>query len=494
MKRTLATILAGLLLSGAAFAQTVFDARDDIKSVRKYKEFLQSKRQLLYSTDKSVRKDTFALLKNSAAGPVREGDSIFAMLPLTEFVMAVNAPTTPRFKPDDGLQGDAVDLLEDYAKDNKQTITARENALEALGQIAVAEKLGDDGWNKDAVKAMVSVADGKDVVLVHTAMVGLGRVAIKSGKPWREFADMAAKAMVARLGDKDPMIQRVAFFECLRAIQNAREFNDATERIWDKLTDHLGDIRSPALQDDVKARYSAIVSERQGSAFRKQADAAKKELGKLESLRKLAKDELIDLVITVRESDDPVKIESALDKIIEDTKNDRSLQLTIASALTAAASQPETTAYKLLVIGNTMTEITRRTGSPLMYYRTASTLLGLAAFHQGQGRASVPLIVLARLLAANDQPALVIPVLDEIKDMALTNLPAWLDSRIISLLFLQAADSPVEGIRQRAFQNLSQVGQESKNWAMRYEVLTRMEQLEKLSKDTSIQALAGKWN
>jgi hypothetical protein len=102
--------------------------------------------------------------------------------------------------------------------------------------------------------------------------------------------------------------------------------------------------------------------------------------------------------------------------------------------------------------------------------------------------------VLARLLAANDQPALVIPVLDEIKDMALTNLPAWLDARIISLLFLQAADSPVEAIRQRAFQNLGQVGQESKNWAMRYEVLTRMEQLEKLSKDTSIQALAAKWN
>jgi hypothetical protein len=493
MKRTLATLVVTLLLCGAASAQTIFDTRDDLKSVRKYKDFLQSKRQSLYAPDKSVRKDTFALLKNSAASPVREGDSIFAMLPLAEFVMAVAAPQGGK-KPDDSLQSDAVDLLIEYAKDSKQTLTARENALGALGQIAAAEKLQDFGWNKDSVKALAAVADGKDPLLVHAAFVGLGKVAVKSGKDWRDLADTAAKAMVARLGDKDPLVQRLAFLECLRVIQNAREFNDATERTWDKLTAYLGDIRSPALQDEVKTRYSAIVAERQGSVFRKQAAAAKKELDRLSPIRKLASDSLADLLVTVREQDDPVKLEAALTKIIEDTKNDRALQLYAFSAMGSAATQPEVSGYKLQVIGDAQIELARRTGSPLMYYRAASTLLGLASIHHDSSKASVPLVVLARLIASTDQPALVIPVLDEVRDMALTDLPAWLDSRLIALLFLQAADSPVDGNRAKAFQDLAQVGQDSRNWAMRYEVLTRMEQLEKLSKDSNIQGLAAKWN
>ena len=493
MKRTLATLVATFLLCGAAMAQTVFDTRDDLKSVRKYKEFLQTKRQALYAPDKSVRKDTFALLKNSAASPVREGDSIFAMVPLTEFVMSVAAPPGGK-KPDDSLQSDAVDLLIDYAKDPKQTLTARLNALEALGQIGSADKLQDTGWNKDAIKALAAVSEGKELVLVHAAFVGLGKVAVKSGKEWRDFADLAAKAMIDRLGDKDPLIQRMAFLECLRVVQNAREFNDATERTWDKLTAYLGDIRSPALQDEVKTRFSAIVGERQGSVFRKQAAAAKKELDRLSPLKKLSTDALPDLLVTVKDQDDPVKLEAALTKIIDDTKNDRALQLYAFSSMGGTTTQPDVSGYKIQVIGDAQVELARRTGSPLMFYRAASTLLGLVSIHHETSKASVPLVTLARLVAATDQPALVMPVLDEVRDMALTDLPAWVNDRLIAILFLQAADSPVESIRQRAFQDLSQVGQDSRNWAMRYEVLTRMEQLEKLSKDSNIQALAAKWN
>jgi hypothetical protein len=491
MKRVLTIAVAGLLLVGAAQAQTIFDKRDDLKSVRRYKNFLREKLGALYSPDKGVRRDTFKLLKNSADNLVRDGDTVFAFAPLGDFVMGVNAPRN--VKPDDSLQGDALEVLRDYAKDPNQTLTARENAIAVLGQVA-AEKLGDADWNKAAVKTLAAVADGKDFLLVHGAMVGLGKVAAKPGEDWRDLADLAAKAMVARLGDKDPMVQRAAFMECLHVMQKAGDFDDATERVWDKVTDDLDDIRSPALQDDVKARLSAVVAERADSVFRKQATSAKKALDNLAPVRKVAKDPLPDLLATVREEEDPVKLEAALAKIVEDTKTDRALQLYAFSSIGSVATQPEVSAYKLQQIGNAQLELTRRTGSPLMYFRTASTLLGLASIHRDSSKASVPIVALARLLAASDQPGLVLPVLDEVRDIALTDLPAWLDSRVIALLFLSAADSPVDATRQWAFANLAQVGTESRNWAMRYEVLTRMEQLAKLAKDAGIQAQAASWN
>ena len=133
-------------------------------------------------------------------------------------------------------------------------------------------------------------------------------------------------------------------------------------------------------------------------------------------------------------------------------------------------------------------------GSPMMYYRTAAQLLDLTFTHRGNGMANIPLAQLARLLASTDQPGLVVPVLDEIKAMAMAQTqPVWIGRRMVALLFLQAGDSPNGKIRQHALRLLEETGKVGRNWAVRREVWTRMALLARFARDNEVKSRAVRW-
>ena len=158
------------------------------------------------------------------------------------------------------------------------------------------------------------------------------------------------------------------------------------------------------------------------------------------------------------------------------------------------AANPEISQYKLRYVTDSMVILAFKAQSALVYYRTASAMAELVALHRTSIMATVPMAQLGRLMAATDQTSLIVPVVNEMRALALSQMPHWIHRRLVALIFMQAGDALQAGTRQHAFEQLSTLGRASStSWGVRMEVLTRMNQLAQYTKYADTKASAAKW-
>ena len=492
MRIVVGLLVAAFLLVESGFAETVYDNRNQYQTIGAYQRALNQVRAKLYSDDDDVREDALELLIDSGEQPIQDGDTIFPLTVLADLVMGIGAPDGIEI--DDDLQEEALEFIIDAAIEEDHSIGRREIALNQLIRIASVEQLADFGWSEEAVGTLIDLVDSDNFILVHGALVGLGRVVNQSLSDWEDLAASAAEAIGERMGDSDTEIRRIALNQGIKSLYQAEEATDAIETLWDILGDVIGEIESPALQKEMRARTSALIKKQQGSIFQDEVDEVREELRDLKTERRLASESLEESLEELQDEEDLEDIEAYLSKVEREVTGKHAKLLGAASALAEIAANPEISQYKLRYVTDSMVILAFKAQSALVYYRTASAMAELVALHRTSIMATVPMAQLGRLMAATDQMSLIVPVVNEMRDLALSQMPHWIRRRLVALIFMQAGDALQAGTRQHAFEQLSTLGRASStSWGVRMEVLTRMNQLAQYTKYADTKASAAKW-
>ncbi|MCZ6730597.1 MAG: hypothetical protein O7C61_12895 [SAR324 cluster bacterium] len=492
MRRPILVVLAVLLAQAPAYAETLFDKRGKRASIQSYQSYLHGVRAKLFDSDEDKREEAFELIEESLENPKLDGDWEFPLELLGDLMLGTALPADADI--DQDLQEEGLDLLIKNALNDSFPISRREFALGQLRRVVHAKRLVNPDFREDTFDALSTLSGDTLLVLSHGAVNALGAVAMRRGSRWKETADDAAEILADRMDEDNLELRRIAILETLELLRTAKQPRERLNNLWEELAEAVEDIDSASLQQDLRPRLLRLAKANESTPFASQAEELRDAVKELKKRTKPAKGAFPEILAQLADEQDIPDLEALLARIEKDGRSDPTLRTLGLAAVVARASRQETAPYILRLLLDSLLRQGRVKGSPMMYYRTASQLINLTYAHRGSGKANLPLAQLARLLASTDKPGLVVPVLDEIKSMAMGKAqPVWIGRRMVALLFLQAGDSPNARIRQHALQLLQVIGRAGRNWAIRREVWTRMALLARFARDDGIKAGAQRW-
>ncbi|MGK0290347.1 MAG: hypothetical protein ACI86H_001803 [bacterium] len=454
--------------------------------------------EYLMHRDEEIREDYSKALISATKNTQQEGDTIFPYLIIKNFLIK---PIPFKVRRDKDLleivqesRNDLLEELVDQAKDSELLLSKREVAVKMLGQIAIS-KLEKIDWNEKAMKGLKDIASGKNPVLIHTALIYLTKLAIKEGVVWEDVREGAADALANVIKqDDDQELKKLAFLETIQALKKATQKNDATETLWEALEGEIDSIKSPAHQVLLRKKLIELLNLKSRTIFRELAKDVKDELKDWENLREIVKNPLKEVLEDIQTNKDEKELEGSITKALEDIEKDRSLQFLVFTSFAKNMSQQEQSFYRVRLFGSALIRLTHQSKSPLFFYRTASVLLGLVSIHKDKPVANIPMILLGDLLSSTDSAGLLLPILNEIDSvLKSSSIPVWIKKRLVSLLFLQAANSTNSTVRQTAFNLLKNSSKSASLNAVRWVALKRIQQLGLYAKDGRIQQAAKNW-
>ena len=497
MRKYLGILLLFITLSMPALAQTFYDSVSKAKASQ-LPEQVQKQLLTLYDRDEDRREAALNKVLAASRQSLYEGDSFFPFKILGDYVLAIRAPQA--LESDEDYRDEIKDLREkalifliDEAKNEELTLTSREFAIYQIARIAPVENLPDFDWNEDATGALATLAEGDNLILQHAAIVGAKPITLKNGEKWESLAEIAAGILTVNLTNAKTEIQRISFLESIDILHQAKMKNDATEKIWNDVSGALGDIQSPRLQDQISELMAPLLKLKSGAMFKDEVQEAREELANMELHKKLTKEPTHELLTLLKEETDPIELEAALNRLIEESKKNRALLYVVYAEITGVTLNSEISSYKLRLLNDALIRITHGVDSTLFYYRTSLLFLGEISIHRKTPQANIPLVMLSNLLTSTDHPSLILPVLKEINLAIASDLPVWIRKRLVTLLFLQAGDSPNEKVSLEAAKYLSKIVNKSNNIAIKWEVLQRFDLLAKFAKEEETKKFAANW-
>ncbi|MCP4296491.1 MAG: hypothetical protein GY786_12885 [Proteobacteria bacterium] len=498
MNRKLGILLMALLFTLTAWGESFYTSayRTDAKDL---KNFVKSQLKLLYSDDEDKREETLDKVKEASRQSLKEGDSFFPFKILGDFVLSSEAPGKLASDEDymdeiKSLQEQALEFLIDEAKDEDLNISGREFVVHQLSRIVSADSLPKFSWNEDSMELLDSMSKDDNGILRHAAVVGVKKVALKTEDKWSSLSEKAAEVLVRDIGNDDLVRQRISYLESINVLSRAQVNNDATEKIWEMISEDLEDIKSPQMQERISDKVSNLISIKLGAVFQDQVNEAKENLDDIESQKKLSKEPVTDLLELLKEEEDPIEIEAAIDRLVNESRKNRSLAYIVYSGIIGITSNLEIQPYKLRLLHGALIRMTHSIKSSLFYYRTALFFLSEISVHKQSAKANIPLIMLGNLLSSTDHPSLVLPVLEEISHAADSNLPMWIKRRLVTVIFLQAGDSPSRETGMGAAKYLTSLAENSGNIAIKWEAITRVNFLAKFAKDEAVKKYSANWH
>ena len=489
-------LLMMLLIQSPAAADTLFDKRKGLESIQAYQKYLRAVRAKLYVKDEDDREDAFELIEDSLKKPPLDGDEQFPLGLLGDLMLGTEFPKNGEL--DEDIQEEGLEHLIDSAIDDDFSISRREFALGQLRRVVRAKRLVRTAFRDDTFEALLRLSEDPRLVLAHGAINALGAIAAREGVRWAEKGEAAAEILIDQMDGKDIEIRRIAILETIETLHGAKRPNDLSRKLWEELSDAVEDIESPSLQVSLRPHLTRLIKTKGKSSFADQVKELKEAMddapGDFKARAKPAEGPYAEILAQLTEEDDLSDLEALLARVEAEGRADPTLRAMGLATVMAKASNPEIPSYTLRVLLDSLLRQGRVAGSPMMYYRAATQLLDLTFTHSANGKANIPLSQLARLLASTDRPGLVLPVLEEIKAMAMAKTqPVWIGRRMVALLFLQAGDSPNKKIRQHALQLLEETGKMGRNWAIRREVWTRMALLARFARDAGVKSRATSW-
>ncbi|MBI4081825.1 MAG: hypothetical protein HY423_04370 [Candidatus Lambdaproteobacteria bacterium] len=493
-----ASLLVGLALTGLALSalapahgQTLYATRDQYPSIADYDSYLRGNLQQLYYRQGGRRAAAYKLLETSLRQPLQDGDVRFALEIMGDYILGLGSPAAE--KPDADIQEKLLELIVSAARDSDAPPSQRELATTQLARIADTTLSPKSDLVADSVKALTKLAGDDSRIVSAVALVGLGNVAARTGKDWANLADTAAKAIADPLDNSDPEMRRTAWIVALGTLEAAPHRNDATERMWKRVKNTLGDIKSPGLQREVVARLKTLIGARRGGVLAKEASATQSELNDLATAQNSVKGSLQELLNDLAGESNPIKYEAILARVEAEAKASRPALASVLTSLTSLFAARDASPYKVRRASASLRTLALDSESALVFYRSASILLGATALLRERPIAAIPLDELGSLLASTDQIVLLAPIHGEIQALAVSDLPFWLKRRLVSLLFVQAGDSINGAVRADALARLSWLGRDSQNWPLRMEVLVRMRQLAEVAPHAEVKSIAAQW-
>lgn len=496
MKKIISLILAIAFVS-PVMAQT-FSQPAYKMGIDKVPAYLTRKLTLLYEKDEDKRELNYEYIRSSTRLSLKEGDSFLALQVITDFILGKNLPDLYEKDEDyrdeiNSLREQMLEFLISEAQDDEFNISAREFAIQKLSQVATAENLPDFDFNIDAIGAIESLAGSEKLALKHSAMVGVKNIVLKTNQKWEDAAITAAEILASDLSSSNIEIQRIAFFECLDLIQKSGMRTEAIVKIWEATASALGDIQSPSLQEHVKDLLVELTKAKTGPMFREQVRAVKEELNDLEDNKKLNKEPIEELLVQLKDEDDPVELEAILDRLLKESSKQRSLLYVVYSKLMEASLQSEASLYKIRKLNSALIQLTHDTNSPLFYYRTALFFTGEISIFKNSDKANIPISMLGNMLSSTDQSELLLPIINELKLAVDSELPVWIQRRLITLMFMVAGDTSNELVGVNTTKVLKTVADSSDKVAVRYAAFNRISLLVKHAKEDKVKETANFW-
>ena len=496
MKKIISIILAFAFVS-SVMAQT-FSKPAYNMGINLIFDYLDQKLNLLYEKDEDKRENNFKYIQSSTRLSLKEGDSFLALQVITDFILGKNLPALYQKDEDyrdeiNSLREKMLDFLISEAKDDEFNISAREFAVQKLAQVAAAENLPDFDFNSDSIGAIEDLAGSEKLVLKHSAMVGVKNIALKTAEKWEDVANTAADILVSNLSSSNMEIQRIAFFECLDVMQKSGMKSEGIVKIWEATTGALDDIQSPSLQEHVKDLMVELTKAKTGPMFREQVKDAKEELNDIEDRKKLNKEPIEELLVELKGEDDPVELEAILDRLLKESSKQRSLLYVVYSKLMEASLQTDASLYKIGKLNSALIELTHNTNSPLFYFRTALFFTGEISIFKNSDKANIPIVMLGNMLSSTDQPELLLPIINELKLAVDSELPVWIQRRLITLMFMVAGDTSNELVGVDTLKVLKNIAESSGKIAVRYAAFNRIALLVKHAKEDKVKETANFW-
>jgi hypothetical protein len=487
-----AAVVLSAALAGCGSNKTVFDNRSSANTIKSFMDYVGKTRDMLLSDDDDDQEDGLEIVTNSLEKLRDEGDYLFPLQLLGDFVTGFGAKE-PR-KLDRGLQKKAFKSIVKEVDNSKRTVGQREFAIEQLGRIASAERLNDSDWAEDAVDALFGQVKGKEPVLIEAALVALEPVVVRGDSDWKSAAKTAGKALAKRLDDSDPEISRFAINSSVRALSRAQNSTGPVEELFHALENALGDVESPALQSELRLRVANLIKRQQAGVFSDELVKLRNALAKYSAARKISKDSYQSSLKSMRSEEDADDLDEYLARVEAEVKERKVLPNGAMTALAGLSNDTKAPTHKLRALTDTIFILAVDARTVPAYRSAAKIFSDLVKTHQGTDRAAVAAAQLGRLLAATDRADLIGPVLQETRELALSNLPFWIQRRLVTDLFVTAGDAIEPAVRLGAFQQLAVVGSTSGSWGLRLDVLARMQQLARLAGQPDVREAAAKWN
>lgn len=480
-------------LASTLQARSFFDTLYQ-QSSRDYHGFISKQAAKLYTPDEDIREKYLEELKMLTGQSKMVGDSFFIYRILTEFIMDIAKPADVK-DPDSikDLQESTLEFLVEQVGNDEISVSSREFIIMQLGRIANYEFLSNFELNETAVSALGNMAESDNLILHHTAVVSLKPIALKWTEKWLDLAESAAGHIIEDLGSSDTERQRIALIESIDVLKKAERGTDAVKSVWEGVAGVITDINSPSIQKSVRREMEELVKLNSGQMFKEQVEDVQEALADLEEKKIHVAEPLPELLTRLADETDPAELDGILTAMFKLAEKDRTLFNTIFAQLASMTLLPEIGAYKLRMLNKGLIRFTHLSNSSLFYYRTALIFLGEISVYRQSPHANIPLSMLGNLLRSTDYPELVIPVIDEITVSLNSDLPIWIGTRLIGLIFIQAGDSPNEEIAMFSAKRLVELIKNHKRSAFRWEASLRMNQLSLYASNETVQSFAKNW-
>ncbi len=497
MKRVLLLLLVLSLGTAIAFGKSYYDPIYKMSSVQ-YSVFLDHELKKLYIDDEDRRETAFEKIKAAANKSLRKGDSFLAYTILTDFVIGRLAPKKEAVSRDlwndlNNLKEDTLEFLIDNAKNSDISVSNREFVIEQLGRIGGQENLFEFAMNETVADALESLSRENHLLLRHAALIGLKQIALKTGERWESLSEDAAAYLIKELGSSDTELQRITFFESLDFLRKAKNRTEAVKLVWQEVTEALADIAAPGLRQAVFNEANRVLQMKSGAMFREQINEMKTQMKEMKFPKQNLELSLSELLAEMKDIDDPSELQAVLSSLFRECRKDQRRLHTVYSQIVSVVATGELSDYKLRLLNDALIVITHDTMNPLFFQQTAMVLLQEIVYHRESQQANIPLVLLANLMASTDYKGLILPLLNEIKLLAQSDLPVWIRRRLIGLIFVQAGDSPNEKISLAAAVNLGKMARGAKSSVVKWESLKRLKYLYRFAKEDVVRKYSANW-
>ena len=497
MKTLILFISALFLYSNIVIAESFYDTAYKVKTTE-LNSFFKQQLKALYHEDEDKRENSFENFKKVSGQSKRQSDRIIPFTILTQFVLSQELPK--KLKSDEDYMEDLEDLqmevleyiIENVVNDELST-GDREYLMEQLALIVTTIKSDNFDFIQKSVDAILEAGSVDSPVLRHTAMVAATAFAVKSDDQWNDLAESSAQFIGADLENSDTDLQRFSFFVSLDTIKIAQSKSEAIVHLWEVVAANYEEITSPILQSTVKSAIKSLIKTNSGDLFKDEIEEIKEALDDEESLKKLNKQPLNEILEEINDVEDLVDLEAVLDRLIKLSQSDRVILYQIYQKLIEQSLNPEISLFKLRLVNETIIKMAHNTNSPLFFYRSAMIFLSEIAQFGNSIKSQIPLTMLDSLLSSTEYIQLTKPVLEEIKIFLNFPLPIWVKRRLVTNIFTLAGNSPNPEIAEAALKILITIADKHDTFALRYDALNRIQQLDKFASAESVKARSNKW-
>ncbi|MDH5559387.1 MAG: hypothetical protein OEY59_00870 [Deltaproteobacteria bacterium] len=497
MKKSLIIFLPLLLFLSPILVQAV--PLDLDRVVKKdFDRHVDAKLEGLYQKDDDKAEETLEALLDNPEQFFSKKDSYFLFRLLADFVLSRRVPQD--LAQDSGYLGDLKDLqqkalkyLLDQAEESDRSVSEREYLSVLIGEIARSAKLPDFDFNEEAVNKLVDLVKSDSPVVSQASLMGLKSIILKEGDQWAESVNDALEAFSENLGSSEPERKRMALIAGLDILSGAKEKNPGIVKLWKGINASLPSFSSPGLQDDAQKRMNLLIKIKVRGPFSLLVNETIYAIKKMKSESEPVEMGFEEMLAELGGQDDISKLESMIKALREQTKDNPARSLRLVSRLEAAGLDPRVSGYKLRLLNEALIDMTRQSESPALFFQTAMGFLKQASFFNHNERGNLSLVMLLNLMTSTDQPGLLVPVIDELKGLLNSDLPFWVQNRLLLILFSQAGDSGSPQISLSATETIAAAAMGHKANILRREAYGKMIILSRFAYSDKTRIFAAKW-